>query len=297
MSRLFDALRRSQEELSPGLAPIVSAIELLGRPEKAASGFDVTPGFDAAPTFHFAADANSRLEVLTNPYSFAAEQFRVLAAHLQRLSETKATKTVLLTSASFQEGKSLVCLNLAVTLAKRSRKKVLLVEGDVRKPALARMLGLPRLTGLSECVERNEPLAEFVCRVSELDLWFLPAGASCDHPLELVQSPHIRQLLEQAREQFDWVLIDSAPLLVADASILSRLADGTLVVVRNDTTQKRALQNSLTGLEKLLGFVLNDCAGTQPSGYDQYYAYVPSNGNGHSVAATAQQSPAPATES
>jgi len=291
MSRLFDALRRSQEELSPESAPIASAFELLGRPEKAA------PEFEAAPSFHFAADANSRLEALTNPYSFAAEQFRVLAAHLQRLSETTGAKTVLLTSASFQEGKSLVCLNLAITLAKRSRKKVLLIEGDVRKPALSRMLGLPRISGLSECVEKSEPFAEFVCRVSELDLWFLPAGASCDHPLELVQSPRFRQLLEEAREQFDWVLIDSAPLLVADASILSRLADGTLVVVRNDKTQKQALQNSLTGLEKLLGFVLNDCAGIKPHGYDQYYAYVPRNGNGHSVAGAAQQSPAPATES
>jgi Mrp family chromosome partitioning ATPase len=138
--------------------------------------------------------------------------------------------------------------------------------------------------------------------MSELELWFLPAGDSCDHPLELVQSPRMRHLLEEVREQFDWVLIDSAPLLVADASILSRLADGTLVVVRNDATQKQVLQDSLTGLEKLLGFVLNDCAGIKPHGYEQYYAYAPGNGNGHSVAgpaqqSPAQQSPAPATES
>ena len=276
MSRVFDALQRAQQETLPGSAPATSAVELLGRSEA------LSPGVASVPSFRPVIPPESRIEAFTNPDSFAAEQFRVLGARLRHVAETRPLKAVLLTSASFQEGKSLVCLNLAVTLAKRAHMRVLVVEGDVRKPALSNMLGLPRLRGLSDWIACKEPLTNFICRITDLDLWLLPAGNSCSQPLELVQSPRMRELVSQTREEFDWVLMDSAPLLVSDASILSRLADGTLVVVRQERTHKRVLQRSLGAVEKLLGFVLNDCATRDPRGYEQHYPQGATNGNGAS---------------
>jgi len=222
----------------------------------------------------------SRIEAFTHPNDFAAEQFRVLGTRLQHLAEMRALKTLLVTSASFREGKSLVSLNLAVTLAQRAGKKVLLVEGDLRKPALCNMLGLPPLRGLSDWAQSEEPLTNFLCRVNDLDLWLLPAGESCDHPLAAIQSQRLRELPTHAAKHFDWIVIDSSPLLVADASILSRLADGTLVVVRQENTQKKSLQKSLASLERVLGFVLNDATSIDPRAYDQYYRPARTNGNG-----------------
>jgi capsular exopolysaccharide synthesis family protein len=287
MSRVFNALQRSQRETVPGSIPAISAVELLGR------SVALSPGVASVPSFRPVIPPESRIEAFTNPDSFAAEQFRVLGARLRHLSETGPLKAVLLTSASVQEGKSLVCLNLAVTLAKRAHTRVLVVEGDVRKPALSNMLGLPRLRGLSDWIACKEPLTNFICRIADLDLWLLPAGASCGQPLELVQSPLMRELLSQTREEFDWVLIDSAPLLVSDASILSRLADGTLVVVRQERTQKRAVQKCLGAVDKVLGFVLNDCGSTSPRGYDQYYAQDMTHGNGASRPKAPSDAPHP----
>lgn len=213
----------------------------------------------------------SRIEALTHPNDFAAEQFRMLGARLQHLAGTRLLKTLLVTSASFGEGKSVVCLNLAITLARRAGKKVLLVEADLRKPTLCQMLGLPPLRGLSDWVQSDEPLTNFLSRVTDLDLWLLPSGQSCTEPLATIESLRSRELPTQAGQQFDWIVIDSPPLLMADASILSRMADATLVVVRQESTQKKSLQKCLASLERVLGFVLNDATNLDPRGYYHYY--------------------------
>jgi protein-tyrosine kinase len=273
MSRILDALRQSPEEsVSESFSPMADVIAVPADPPLDALGsvFSVQPS--VAP--------QSRIEALTRPNDFAAEQFHVLGARLQHLAETRSLKTLLVTSASFQEGKSLVSMNLAITLAQRARKKVLLVEGDLRKPALCKMLGLPPLRGVSDWVRSNEPLTNFLCKVDDLDLWLLPAGEPCDQPLAALQSPRLRELPTQGARYFDWIVIDSTPLLVADASILSRLADGTLVVVRQESTQKKSLQKSLASLERVLGFVLNDASSIDPRDYNQYYTPIRTNGNG-----------------
>jgi capsular exopolysaccharide synthesis family protein len=272
MSRILDALDRSKEETaSESSTPMA---DMFAGPGIASIG-----GLSSVASVQPEVTPLSRLEAFSNPYDFAAEQFRVLGARLQHLAETRSLKTLLVTSASFQEGKSLVCLNLAVTLARRAGKKVLLVEGDLRKPALCQRLGLPPLRGISHWVQGDQPLTNFLYRVAELDIWFLPGGESCAQPLEAIQSPRMRDLPSQAARLFDWIVIDSAPLLVADSSILSRLADGALVVVRQGVTQKRRLQKSLASVEKVLGFVLND-ATMDPHEYDHYYTPPGTNGNG-----------------
>src|ERR1700683_850437 len=273
MSRILNTLRQLPKEapcdISSSIADVLDDA--------------VSPPLDAlgsVSSIQPVVEPQSRIEAFTHPNDFAAEQFRVLGTRLQHLAEMRALKTLLVTSASFREGKSLVSLNLAVTLAQRAGKKVLLVKGDLRKPALCNMLGLPPLRGLSDWAQSEEPLTNFLCRVTDLDLWLLPAGESCAHPLAAIQSQRLRELPTHAAKHFDWIVIDSSPLLVADASILSRLADGTLVVVRQENTQKKSLQKSLASLERVLGFVLNDATSIDPRAYDQYYRPARTNGNG-----------------
>lgn len=274
MSRILNALRESPEVESHN--PFSSMDDVLIEPI-------IRPleGLDSMSSVHPSIAPESRIEVLTHPNDFAAEQFRVLGARLQHLAETRSIKTLLVTSASFREGKSLVSLNLAITLAQRAGKKILLVEGDLRKPALCPLLGLPALPGLSDWVQSDKPLANFLQRVGDLNLWLLPAGELRDRPLTTIQSPRLRELPAQAAKHFDWIVIDSSPLLVADSGILSRLVDGTLVVVRQESTQKKSIQKSLASLEGVLGFVLNDATGITPREYDQYYVSAKRNGNGN----------------
>jgi protein-tyrosine kinase len=275
MSRLLSALHLSAEEVSCKEFSLEEVVleEMPVEDEPAPLRRDLPlNGLSSVFSVQPSICPDSRLEALTNPGDFAAEQFRVLGARLEHLAETRSLKTLLVTSTSFREGKSLVSLNLAISLAQRSGKKVLLVEGDLRKPALCNMLGLPRLRGFSDWLHNEQPLTEFLCRLAGMDLWLLPAGETCDRPLSDAQSARLNELPKQADKHFDWIVIDSSPLLVADASVLSRVADGTLVVVRQGSTEKKALQRSLPSLERVLGFVFNDASSINPRDYKHYYS-------------------------
>jgi capsular exopolysaccharide synthesis family protein len=287
MSRILNTLRQSPKDTTCKItSPLDDVLDDPGSPP--------LEGLGSVSSVQPLIVPQSRIKAFTHPNDFAAEQFRLLGTRLQHLAEARALKTLLVTSASFREGKSLVSLNLAVTLAQRAGKKVLLVEGDLRKPALCHMLGLPALPGLSDWVRSDEPITNFLCQVADLDLWLLPAGGSRAHPLAAIQSQRLRELPTQAAKHFDWIVIDSSPLLVADASILSRLADGTLVVVRQENTRKKSLQKSLASLERVLGFVLNDATSIDPRAYDQYYKPAKTNGNGAGRRTPPAMPPAPA---
>ncbi|MGA7217843.1 MAG: CpsD/CapB family tyrosine-protein kinase [Candidatus Sulfotelmatobacter sp.] len=290
MSRILDALDRSREEEGCDISSSMAE-------EFADSGNVPREGLGSVPSVQPAISPQGRLEALTHPNEFAAEQFRMLGARLQNLAETRALKTLLITSASFREGKSLVSLNLAVTLAQRAGKKVLLVEGDLRKPALSQMLGLPTLKGLSDWVSGDQAMTNYLYRLAALDLWLMPAGESCAHPLAAIQSERLRQLPTQAARYFDWIVIDSCPLMLADASILSRLADGTLVVARQESTPKKSLQKSIASLERVLGFVLNDATSIGRRDYAQYYIPAATGGKESGRKSPSEMPPASAGSS
>ena len=189
------------------------------------------------------------------------EQFRLLRTRLQDLRQTRALKTILVTSSLPEEGKTFVALNLAAALCQRGRNKVLLVEADLRRPSCSCALGLSPVPGLAECCANHAPAPGFVYRVSGLDICLLPAGESPGSAIEWLPSQRMAQVMAEAGGVFDWVVVDSAPLLpVADSVVLSRLCDGILLVVRRNRALKSALQEALNRCEpgKLLGLVLND---------------------------------------
>jgi protein-tyrosine kinase len=220
---------------------------------------------------------DSRLVSLSEKESLGAEKFRVLAVRLRQIQQGRHLKKMLITSTIPEEGKSTVSGNLAVTLARRKQQKVLLLDGDLRRPVLAREFGLAHLAGLSECLQGEARPITNIFHLDGAGLWFLPAGKPPENPLDLMQSGRLLEVLEQLTAWFDWIIIDSPPILpLADASVWARLADGVLLVAREGTTQKRQLQRGLEALDqsKLLGMVLNSCTNADHSNYYQRYGQI-----------------------
>jgi capsular exopolysaccharide synthesis family protein len=203
--------------------------------------------------------------------SLAAESFRLLGVRLRHLRRDRTLKRVLITSSIPQEGKSMVAANLACTLALTTQQKVLLLEGDLRRPSLSKAFGLQSYPGISEVLLGERTIEKSVYHIERPGLWFLPAGKAQGNALELLQSGSLASLLDKLAGWFDWIIIDSPPALpLADTSVWARLADGILLVTRQGTTEKRYLQRALEALEpkKLIGGLLN-CS--RSPGHNSYY--------------------------
>ena len=206
--------------------------------------------------------------------SLGAEKFRFLAVRLRQLRQSRPLKKVLITSSIPQEGKSTVAANLACTLARRKPQKTLLLEGDLRRPNIAAQFGLGKLPGLCEWLSGETPSIH-IYLLENLGVWILPAGSAPQNPLELMQSGKLSPLMEQLEAWFDWIVIDSPPVLpLADTSLWSRLADGILLVTRKGITEKQQLQRGLEAIEKskLLGALVNSSDNAAHSDYYQRYS-------------------------
>jgi capsular exopolysaccharide synthesis family protein len=228
--------------------------------------------FSQFQTLDVALPAENRLVCFTDDESLAAEAFRLLGVRLQHLRRDRLLRKVLITSSIPKEGKSMVAANLACTLALKTQQRVLLLEGDLRRPALSQEFGLGRNPGLSECLQDERALAKCIYHLAGPRLWILPSGNAYSNALELLQSGKLSALMDQLTAWFDWVIIDSPPILpLADTSVWARLADGILLVTRQGTTDKRQLQRGLEALEtkKLIGALLN--GSIDPQHNDYYY--------------------------
>ena len=275
MSRIYDTLRRiEREKRGPGgVAP---------DPDKP---FELLDNILAAPvemlgssSAKIEASDRSRLVALTDPKSLGAEKFRALVARLENLRRKRELKSLQITSSVVNEGKSLIAANLALTLVKHFGYKVLLVEGDLHRPALASLLGLTRLEGISQWWDRREEDKEIrrcIYKLDEMSLWFLSAGSGCEQPSQILQSARFAEMFVRLVGSFDWVVVDSPPMSpIVDVDLWSRLVDGTLLVVREGVAPTKALQIGVKALDdpKWLGIVLNEASEFDRANYaDQYY--------------------------
>ena len=294
MSRIFEALQRSESERSGApLTPPTLATELLQVVEREIIGqtpLETPTGEFDAPELveeQFAQDElrrfqslpislppDSKLICLTARESFGAEKFRFLGVRLRQLQLARPLKKLLITSTIPEEGKTTVAANLATILARRQQPKVLLLEGDLRRPALSTQFGLGKIPGLSEWLHGESRPIQHIYRLEGPNLWLLPAGRPPENPLELMQSGRLSELLKQLSASFDWIIIDSPPILpLADTSVWAKLADGILLITREGITKKRMLQQGLQAIEqtKLLGAVVNSSANTDHTNYYQRY--------------------------
>jgi capsular exopolysaccharide synthesis family protein len=204
--------------------------------------------------------AEGHLVSLSDSECPASEAFHLLGVRLRHMRRQRPLKKVLITSTIPQEGKSVVAANIACTLAQRTQQKVLLLEGDVRRPTQAKIFGIAHKPGICEWLNGERSLINSMYRLEVPGIWIFPAGSGAGNSLELLQSGAVTPMMEQLMNWFDWVVIDSPPILpLADTSVWTNMADGILLVTRRGTTQKRQLKRGLEalGTPKLIGAVLN----------------------------------------
>jgi capsular exopolysaccharide synthesis family protein len=294
MSNIFDALQRAEAENGAESSGLALATELLLSAEQkihepaqnpalqhAVHAFDANPSVpvstedvEICPVLPVLIREESHLVSVAAEGSLGAEKFRFLAVRLRQLRQTRPLKKILITSTIPQEGKSTIAANLACTLARRKPQKTLLLDGDLRRPSIASQFGLGKIPGLCEWLS-GEAERINIYRLESLGLWLLPAGSAPQNPLELMQSGKLSLLMQQLESWFDWIIIDSPPVLpLADTSLWCRLADGVLLVTRKGTTEKQQLQRGLEAIEKskLLGALVNSSANAAHSDYYQRYS-------------------------
>jgi len=287
MSRIYDALQRADIE------------------RKAAQGMDATsftepspvPGAEALPSIKAEANTeNIALYAWKPSMAFfptlgdrgeSVEQFRSLRSQLYQFRDQAPLKTILVSSGVPAEGKTFVAANLAISLVRNKNNRVLLIDGDLRSPSLHAKLGAPDIPGLTEYLAGDAEPSDIMQRSqnpsfidagqvrSISNLTFIPAGAGGDNSSELVANHRIEELIAILTPHFDWILIDSPPVLVvADAIDLARAADAVLLVARGAVTPFDVAQRAQAAFNnsRILGFVLNAVKGVPlNSSYSYYY--------------------------
>lgn len=279
MSRVYEALQRSQGD-NPSASPLVpeetETAAVAGSEASLATSQPVDANWLKVPAervLHPTPSPEQRLVALSEPEGTGAEMFRVLATRLAHMQNKRRLHKLLITSSVVDEGKSVVSANLALTLARRPNERVLLIEADLRRPTVSELFSSSPLRGISEWNDGKLPIADALYQIGDLPLWLLAAGRPLDEPLPLLESDRFAKMLESVSASFDWVLMDSTPMLpMADSTSLSRLSDGVLVVVREGFTRRKILNKAVESIEKskLLGMVFNQ-ASMLNIDYDHYY--------------------------
>jgi capsular exopolysaccharide synthesis family protein len=207
---------------------------------------------------------------LPEPLLLAAEKYRLLCTRILQVARTLRSKVFMVTSSISEEGKTLTSLNLAFGLSHVQDKRTLLVELDLRRPSMHRQLGIQASAMDITFLERSDDWHSSLWKLRP-NLHALLAVNGSLRPDELLQSEKITRFMEQARGEYDFVVIDTAPLLVAaDAHALLPLVDHALFVVRANHTPIECARDALAMLgKKALGCVLNDVSELK---YEQYYS-------------------------
>jgi len=221
--------------------------------------------------------------VIGDHNALLVEQFRRLAAVLHHAQVQRQIHKVMIASAVPAEGKSLTASNLALTLSRSYEKRVLLIDTDLRRPSLHTLFNVSNSIGLTTTLNDPRQGKLPVVQVQQ-NLWLLPAGKPDPNPTSLVTSEAMKQLLEEASSQFDWVILDTPPVgLMPDANLLAAMVDAAFVVVHAGHTPYPLVKKAVDaiGLERVLGVVLNRAdRSAAAAAYDyNYYGYYAGDGD------------------
>lgn len=268
-------LRRAKQ-----LDSVSEAAEWIGRPVAAPLRARAD---EDGQSFHIA----QQLVSFNAPGSYAADQYRTLRHTVDRLRRDARLQVLAVTSSAPGDGKSVTALNLTATLAQARDARVLIVDADLRRPSVGHYLGLEphNALGLVDAIldsERNLP--QVVRRLERFNLSVLPAGAPQNAPYELLNSPRLEALLSEARRLYDYVVIDTPPLLpFPDSRVFSRWIDGYLVIVAAHRTPRKLFAEALSLLDpaKVIGVVFNGDDQPRSSHYGYYKYYSPNQSNRH----------------
>jgi protein-tyrosine kinase len=206
----------------------------------------------------------------------AVEQYRKLAATLHQAQSSRGTRVIVCTSATVAEGKTVTACNLALTLSQSYQRRVLLIDADMRRPKVHHLFNLSNGDGLYEALSANSDRRIPVTPVTE-HLSVLTAGHPGPDPVHVLTSERLSRVLEDAGSSFDWVIVDTPPvLLLPDAGLLMNMVDAALLVLAAGTTTYRMVKKAADALgrERILGVVMNRAEDSVlQAGYGNYYGY------------------------
>jgi polysaccharide biosynthesis transport protein len=217
------------------------------------------------------------LALLHLPQSPIAESFRVLRTSVLLSTADHPPQVILITSPQPSEGKTSTALNLAIALAQKGTK-VLIVDADFRRPGVAKVLRLGNTKGLSTVLTGAAVVSEVICQFPEMPaLWALTSGPRPPNPAELLSSTAMENLLKELRNEFSFVVVDSPPVvLITDATILASIVDGVVLIAESEKTTRGAILRAFRTLSlsggRLLGTVLNK-VDSRRDGYYGHYNY------------------------
>jgi len=288
MSRVHDALRRAENSgaiVSPASQPAA-------RPAAGGSyaKAGLVPGAGVAATLIDPAPLNGLIEQVeeidfdpaaeahlidpARPKDGPLEEFRMLRTRLNHLQSLQPLHTLVVTSASPAEGKSFTATNFALVQSHLERNYTLLCDFDFRRPIVHNLFKFDRSPGLTDYLQGKASLPEVIKRLKGTNLFLLSAGSPVVNPLELLNLREVKVLLERLPTVFNWVVIDSPPMLfAADANLLATMTDATLLVVRLGQTTIDSLNRALQGMSRnnVIGIVAN--AAKRGELYSKYSYY------------------------
>ena len=192
---------------------------------------------------------DGRIVAYTDRSSHIAEQYKMLRTNIYYLSPDRPLKTILITSAQAQEGKTVTACNLAMTLSMDKEKKVLLVDADFRRASVHTMFGISGKVGFFNILDGEVEVEELISKPAVGNLYIMPAGTVKANPSEILISTKIKLAIDKLKSKFDYVVFDSPPVLsVTDASVLGSLCDAVFLVVRSNVTQRSIIEEAFNVL-------------------------------------------------
>lgn len=323
MSRVHDALRKAAQERSPeapktprrteaytrsdGNVPPVST-PVYSPPSASAEHLEssiVAAQVDAedlenieeairgAREFPYHPLNEALLVDVSNPREAPAEEFRSLRTRLNHLQTLQPLRALVVTSASPAEGKSFTAMNLAVAQAQLADKRVLLADFDFRRPFVDKAFQVDMSPGITEYLQGKARISEIIRRIAGTNLYLMTGGEAVPNPLELLNLKECRALIEALRAHFDWMILDSPPLLfAADGNLLATMCDGTILVVRIGATTFDSVTRAMQSLceNNVLGVVVNGARrGELYSKYSYYHDYYSPDAQKQAGAAEEEQ--------
>lgn len=289
MSRIHDALKRAEQERATSLGTHVESslqepevqempMPSLQTPSAAvsppSSGFSYEALLARCPQAEWKPDTRTMLFFQDDETRMGTEEFRTLRSRLYQIREKMPLKRLLITSAMPKEGKSFVAANLAQVLVRQHGRRALVIDADLRNPGMHRHLGASQTPGLSDYLGGECDEFAILQRGPMENLFFISAGRLVASAPELLANGRLKLLLQRIEPMFDWIIIDSSPVIpVSDSTLVAGCCDGVLIVVRSNVTPsdlaKRAREEFPDKL--LLGAVLNGAPSDKLAQSKYYY--------------------------
>lgn len=287
MSRIYEALKRAESEQELIRQPPEQPAEPLSvtlRPNNSRDVSATQRMLDNVPRRLWRPDI-SQLPALED-HGPGVEQFRSLRSRLHQMSDGNQFKSILVSSSLPSEGKSFVSANLAISLTRSTNTNVLLIDGDLRRAALCKLIGCDPGPGLAEYLAGTVDMKQILQRAGAIagaegarpsnipNLTFIPAGVHRGNAAELAGNARFQELMAALSPHFDWIIVDSSPVLtVSDAVNFARICDSVLLIARGDVTPFDAAQRAYAEFRnsRVLGFVLNAVKGRNANGSSYGY--------------------------